>query len=164
MNICYKRASLEDIDNLLELFKEEYEIHMVSNPDIFKNITEDDYRSLLKELLEDKNNYVFKIIYDKKLVGYLTYDISEYKNHKTIRDSKVLNLRELIIDKNFRHRGIGTDALKHLIEYAKENKFNRIELGVWSFNKDAKKLYTKLGFKEKISLVKYDLRYESYDN
>jgi RimJ/RimL family protein N-acetyltransferase len=54
----------------------------------------------------------------------------------------------IIGEKIARGRGIGYLAMKYLEEQIKLQRLKRIELGVFEFNKNAIKLYKKLGYKE----------------
>lgn len=64
-----------------------------------------------------------------------------------LRDKKC-KLGVLIGDKNYWNKGYGSDAIKILLDYGfKKLKLNRIELGVYSYNQRAIKVYNRLGFK-----------------
>ena len=47
-----------------------------------------------------------------------------------------------------RGKGIGYVAIKYFEEQIKKEGLKRIELGVFEFNKQAQKLYQKMGYKE----------------
>ncbi|MBU5437302.1 GNAT family N-acetyltransferase [Tissierella sp. MSJ-40] len=74
-------------------------------------------------------------------IGIISLINIDYKNRNA----------ECIIDigdKNYWGKGYGTEALKLLLDYAfLEMNLNRVSLRVFSFNKNAIKLYEKVGFK-----------------
>lgn len=60
---------------------------------------------------------------------------------------KTVQLRWFLVDAAFRHQGVGTRLLKHLIDYCKDNQFERIFLWTVSTMAEARPLYEKFGFR-----------------
>ena len=69
------------------------------------------------------------------------------ENFRFIRKENILYIDNIVVDENHQNKGYGEKLLDHIIEYAKEGKYNDIMLYVYSFNKNAIKLYEKKGFK-----------------
>jgi len=89
------------------------------------------------ELDFNENEEYYQIIYDNIIVGLVGIKIFEYS----------IYLYRFYIDEKYRNKGIGTNALKEIIKLAKkENK--DLSLDVFG-NNAAKKLYEKLGFKDR---------------
>lgn len=80
------------------------------------------------------------IIEQRDIIGEAVLtDITEQNGH----------FRIAIFDENNHHRGIGRQASKRLIDFAREQlKLETIELEVFPFNFAAIALYEKLGFEE----------------
>lgn len=102
--------------------------------------------SELKKYIEEKNrnpNCLFLGIFYKKNnkhIGNIKLEPIDVRNHRA-------TLGILIGDKNYWGKGIGTEAIKLLIDYA-FNKLNlkEINLGVISDNKRAIRVFKKIGF------------------
>ena len=52
----------------------------------------------------------------------------------------------IAVSEDYRGKGVGTALFKALIEYAKNNHYQRIRLDVIDTNPDARRLYERLGF------------------
>ena len=89
------------------------------------------------ELDFTENEEYYQIIYDSIVVGFIGIKIFEHS----------IYLYRFYIDEEYRNQGIGTSTLRKIIELAKkENK--DLSLDVFG-NNAAKKLYEKLGFKDR---------------
>jgi ribosomal protein S18 acetylase RimI-like enzyme len=58
-----------------------------------------------------------------------------------------INIRALAVSADNRGKGIGTKMLYSIIKYAKLKDFSKIKIEVTSANPNAKRLYTKIGFR-----------------
>jgi ribosomal protein S18 acetylase RimI-like enzyme len=58
----------------------------------------------------------------------------------------ILVIDDVHVEEGYRRKGVGTELMKYVIEIAKENKVDCIELLVNSYNLVAKGLYKKAGF------------------
>ena len=58
-------------------------------------------------------------------------------------------INDIVVDKNYRRKKIARKLYDLLLEKAKLEKVNSIELNVWAFNEDAIKFYESLGMKVK---------------
>jgi len=97
-----------------------------------------------KELTEGVSNpkrFLIVIGKDKRIIGYLIGSIliSEHQNYGYIDDIFIL--------KEFRKKGLGVKLINDFIKKIKKKKVKRIRLGVNIKNKNAIKVYKKLGFK-----------------
>ena len=52
---------------------------------------------------------------------------------------------DIVVDNNFRRKGIGKALYEYLLDIAKSDNVDSIELNVWAFNKSALKFYESLG-------------------
>lgn len=90
-----------------------------------------------KDLKFELNEEYYRIIFENIAVGFIGLKIYE----------KSIYVYRFFIEKKYRGKGIGTETLNKVIEKAKsENK--DISLDVFALN-EAKKLYEKLGFKDR---------------
>jgi len=101
--------------------------------------TVDEYRQLVK----DDDCLVLVAEADGKTVGHLTLSLyGDVDKARHVRDVSML-----IID-DYRGMGIGTQLLEAAIIWARSKRdIKKLVLGVFSNNKQAFKLYQKMGFK-----------------
>lgn len=64
-----------------------------------------------------------------------------------VKTKNILFIDDLIVDKNYRNKGLGQLLLLNIFNYAKEINCQTIELKAYIENKNAHKLYEKNGFK-----------------
>lgn len=79
------------------------------------------------------------------------YDIDLNPENET--EAGELYLDTLAVAPTAQGKGIGSSLLKHIIEYGKNNSFERIGLLVDFENPNAQKLYERVGFKAKETLT-----------
>ena len=96
-----------------------------------------EYRGRLPKGLNTPNNKFYNIVNEEKnKVGILWI----------LQGEDYFFVKELYIQKKFRHQGYGTETLYKLEKKAKKQSIKRINLGVFNHNKIAKSLYEKVGF------------------
>lgn len=138
MDIEIREATINDIDNgLLELFIEGYRYHQNGRPDIFQNLSIEELKVDLIKNFEILTTLI--LIENKIIVGYLSYKIKE-------KHTKKLEVDQLIIIKEFRHKGYGKILMDKAKDIAKETNCDRIELNCWIFNENALNMYEHIGY------------------
>ncbi|KRL01134.1 GNAT family N-acetyltransferase [Liquorilactobacillus capillatus] len=98
----------------------------------------------IKEMYEPATDVIELLIYPLKSelpVGFVSIYNIEWNNRSATLAIGIGYERD-------RHLGYGTDALKLIMQYAfNELNLDRLELEVIEYNKNAQKLYERLGFK-----------------
>lgn len=104
-------------------------VKMVDNSDTVYDLDQ------LKNMYEylDKNGDLFYIVYKNKLIGDCA-----------IFDDKML---AIVIDKEYRGKGIASKVLEFLISYARNKGYENLNAEIYEFNKVSKNLFAKHGFK-----------------
>lgn len=99
--------------------------------------------SLTKRL---EHCYTYLIYLEDQLVGQMNFQIDFKHLYKNEPSTAWIGMG---IGEIFgRNKGVGTKALVYLEKQIKSQGLNRIELGVFSFNKPALKLYKNNGYQE----------------
>ncbi len=101
-------------------------VNSYSKEDAIRNIGKEDF-------------YQFIINYNNIDVGFIEYDIEI----SDIDSKEIVYIKNMFINNDYRHVGIGTEVLNNL----KENTKSRIELECW-YDMPANELYKKLGMKQ----------------
>lgn len=57
-----------------------------------------------------------------------------------------LDIDEFCVDEAYRRRGLATEMIAFIRDYAKAEGFDRLELNMWEFNRDALDFYEAVGF------------------
>ena len=95
----------------------------------------------VKYLLNKKDHQIFVAEYNDKIIGFISferYDILYYPSG--------LNITGLVVEKNYRNKGIGKLLLKIAEKYAIENSLIFLRANSGSQRLDAHQFYRKNGF------------------
>ena len=93
------------------------------------------------EIYKKLNPHLFGIFCEEQIIGLAL--IKDFEEEPFAYD-----LQQFMIDKNFQGRGCGTEALKLILDYLKnEGRFESVEICVKKEDVPAIKLYEKVGFK-----------------
>ncbi len=94
------------------------------------------------ELLDDKT-HIFMTFLKDELVAYTK--IRE-ETHSDFSSSKAIEIARIYVLKKYHSKKIGATLMKYIFDYAKQNKFEIVWLGVWEFNPKAIAFYKRWGF------------------
>lgn len=123
------------------------------------NIISQDYREKYFEFMLDdcKGNQgkTFVAIDRNKVVGFVSGFVQEYDERDKLDYScpKKGIVAELIVDKNCRANGIGTELLKYIENYFKSIDCEFVQIDVFAYNEHAKKFYYKNGYEDRMVTV-----------
>lgn len=139
-----RKVEDKDYEDLVKLVYQVHELHYEHRPDIYV-----DGNPLPKEyfdnMLNDEN--ALNIVFEEngKIMGLL---MAEKKHNNAIPIAKeriTYFIDDIVVDNNFRRKGIGKALYEYLFDIAKSDNVDSIELNVWAFNKSALKFYESLG-------------------
>lgn len=139
-----RKVEDKDYEDLVKLVYQVHELHYEHRPDIYV-----DGNPLPKEyfdnMLNDEN--ALNIVFEEngKIMGLL---MAEKKHNNAIPIAKeriTYFIDDIVVDNNFRRKGIGKALYEYLLDIAKSDNVDSIELNVWAFNKSALKFYESLG-------------------
>ncbi|HOR46544.1 MAG TPA: GNAT family N-acetyltransferase [Caldisericia bacterium] len=108
-------------------------------------ITDEQLEDDFNEWLENPEIGFFVAKENGKLAGFVLAMIIEEPDD--LINVPYVSINELAVSKEFQGSGVGTTLMKRVEEWALENDINIVQLNVWEFNRKAKTLYEKLGFK-----------------
>lgn len=120
------------------------------------NIISNDYREKYFEFMQNdcKRNQgkVFIAIQENNILGMVTGFVQEYDERDRLDYScpKKGIVAELIVDKNNRANGVGSELLKHIEEYCKSIGCEFVQIDVFAYNENAKKFYYKNGYEDRM--------------
>lgn len=147
MTIKITRCTLEDVGLLQEIsigtFKETFSTQ--NTPENMKAYLERAFN--LKQLEDELSNIsseFFFIYYNEDIAGYLKVNTDEAQTERMGNDS--LEVERIYVWKKHHKQGLGKYLINKAIEIAKEQKKDKIWLGVWEKNERAITFYEKMGF------------------
>jgi ribosomal protein S18 acetylase RimI-like enzyme len=146
-NLIFRKAKLDDRDQLDALFREELEYHKRLLPDVFKIPDKLIDESWLKSTLDNDNSSLVVAEHTGTIVGAILYNIKVNPADSIYNERIFGYIEELIVKESFREKGIGKKLLDFAISDLKNRDVNEIELNVWENNKLGQEFFKKYGFK-----------------
>jgi ribosomal protein S18 acetylase RimI-like enzyme len=95
--------------------------------------------------LADTGSFCFFAESEGSPVAYLQFK-EDYSGFPFMKKWKALELKRIYVLKEFHGKGIAQKLMDHIIDHAKENRYEVIWLGVWEHNIKAQRFYEKYGF------------------
>ncbi|UEG48596.1 GNAT family N-acetyltransferase [Ferruginibacter lapsinanis] len=149
MTINIRRLTIEDAEALSAIGAKTFY-------DTFTGTcTEEDMQQFLEEYynidqvkreLSDPEDYYYFAEIDNVPVGYLRLK-EDYTSFETMKQWKALELKRLYVLQTHLGKGIAQVLMKFAINFAKQQNYEVVWLGVWEHNLRARKFYEKEGFK-----------------
>lgn len=138
-----RRMVETDYTGVRNLMQQVHHLHHVNRPDIFgegEALRETYFQKLLAE---EYMNYVY--VENEKIVGLLVMKHEITPAYEVMNAKDIFYISDLVVDENYRKRGIAHALYHQAVATAKESHASRVELTVWSFNKEAIAFYESLG-------------------
>ena len=148
MEIMIRRILLEDAAVLAKISRQTFY-------DTFTGTcTEQDMDQFLEDYfnlkqvqaeLSDINDFYYLAELEGKAIGYLRV-MEDYRNFPVMKQWRALELKRIYISKDFHGQGVAQQLMDFVLQYAADNKYEVVWLGVWEHNLRAQKFYAKYGF------------------
>jgi diamine N-acetyltransferase len=147
MNFKFRLATKTDVDSICILaektFRDTYsEFNTPENMEL--HVAKNFSTSQIEKELQASDCQYFIVESDVEIVAFAKLQ----KDHSTqgLEDKKVVEIERFYVDKNQQGQQLGRKLMQFCIDWANENNFETIWLGVWENNPNAIKFYQKMGF------------------
>jgi ribosomal protein S18 acetylase RimI-like enzyme len=144
-SIIIRKCTIPDFDYIYALLKQLWpnlELHV------------DTIRDIFNQKINSENDTFFCVESESKVIGFLAFSVQ----YNFSRQGKYGFIGEFIIDKGYRDKGIGTDLLNKVIEYAKDKGCSSIELTSSLYRTGAHEFFLKSGFEKRAFLFSKELK------
>ncbi|MBT2581263.1 GNAT family N-acetyltransferase [Planococcus sp. ISL-109] len=145
--VTIKQCTASDVQQLQDIsiltYKETFDEH--NSPENMAAYLDAAYNApkLAKELA-NPNSYFYFALVDGEVAGYLKLNTDAAQTEPV--DDKSLELERIYIQKRFQKNGVGKVLMAKAFEMAEELGKEKIWLGVWEHNDNARAFYEKKGF------------------
>lgn len=95
--------------------------------------------------LQDANDFYFIAFADEAAAGYIRMK-EEESDVPLIKKYKAIELKRIYVLKEYHSKKVGATLMKFALQFAAENKYEAVWLGVWEYNLRAQAFYKKWGF------------------
>ncbi|MTI46429.1 GNAT family N-acetyltransferase [Sporosalibacterium faouarense] len=147
MAIQIRGARIEDYHDLCTIYSELDELHRQEHTELFvKPNTIGRSRNYIEGLINDASKALFVAEYESKVIGLAECYIIESPDFPILKKRKWVQLDSIAVKRGFRNLGVGDLLLKEVTNWSNINGIKRVELKVYTFNKDAVEFYSNKGF------------------
>lgn len=143
-----RKVKENDYDSVKKLILQVHKLHVENRPDIYLD-SEPMPLEYFKEIISNDDLNMFVYEKDGKILGLLEMSIKNNKSNPIAQTRKTVFIEDIVVDVNNRKKGIGKKLYQFILETAKQENVDSVELNVWSFNETAIKFYESLGMTAK---------------
>ena len=140
-------AREEDLERVNELRRQVNDLHVAGKPEVFKPGFCDELRDYLYVIWKNPLQKIVVAETDGIISGFAVLNHITRPENPFMYVRDYLDIDEFGVDEAFRRRGIASEIIRFVRDYAKEQGFSRIELNMWEFNSGALAFYEAAGFK-----------------
>lgn len=112
MDFIIRKATPEDYDNLLPLFQQVHDIHVVDRPD---NPTPVEWDFYMKQMYDDQQ-HLFVASEGAHIIAIVVMKEEEVVESSFVNDRKILVVNSLCVHKEKRGAGVGKAMMEFVIE------------------------------------------------
>ena len=134
-------SNLEHCQRLVELINH-YKLDPMGGES--QSLSETQAIDLVNGLASHSSCFVLFVLYDGRIVGLATC----FMNFSTFCAKPYINIHDIIIEREYRGKGLGRTLLEKIISLAQEQNYCKVNLEVRDDNISAKQLYASLGFQD----------------
>ena len=151
MNTIMRNAKFSDFNDVNNLMLELHNLHVKNRNDIFKATDSPMKEEYFKDLLnnQDVKLFVIENLENSEILGYSNLKLMNTPNIDIVVKSKYIYIDDFCIKQAYKRKGIGKKLFNFILEYAKQQGVESVQLNVWSFNEDAIEFYNFMGMKER---------------
>ena len=151
MKFHIREAVRDDREKIKILQKQIADLHRKGRPDLFKEearyFDEDSFNWRINE----PTHFIFIAESERgEVIGYAFAWLRYIRDHSSYLDRNELYIDDVCVLEKYQRQGIGRMLFNNLKEKAMANGCLTMELGVFSFNKEAIAFYESLGMTERI--------------
>lgn len=151
MKFCIREAVSEDREKIRLLQKQIADIHREGRPDLFKEEVRYFDENSFNWRINEPSHFIFIAESENgEVIGYVFAWIRYIRDHSSYIDRNEFYIDDICVKSEYQRNGIGTKLMEACIEAGRQNGCYSMELGVFSFNKEAIALYESIGMKERI--------------
>ena len=134
----------KDYPEIDRLMKELHELHVKGRPDLYTELEHPYSREEFEKIVSDPE--IIAILAEEKSV-VIGLCIGTLRKKSGMVEMKTMYIEDLIVDRNFRGKGIASQLYEEMEERGRNTGAKRLDLMVWEFNNDAKRFYEKQGMR-----------------
>ena len=146
MELMIRPAALPDLPAVNELRRQVNDLHVVGKPEIFKPGFGAELEQYVYAIMEDGDKEIVVAEADGRICGFAVLHAVNRPENPYMFPRRFLDIDELCVSADCRRQGVGKALIDYACRCGREQGFDRLELNMWEFNRDALAFYEALGF------------------
>lgn len=143
-----------DFDAFHDLMMQVHRLHVDNRPDCYVEC--DPFsREYYLTMLQDEKILTAAAETEDRVVGLAVVRMRITPPGTPMQPRRVAYIDDLVVDEQYRGRGIGTQLLSHVRSLPEVQAADSVELMVWAFNTAAMRMYEKAGFTLRSAIMEY---------
>ena len=139
-------AKYDDLEQVNKLRKQVNDLHVAARPETFKPGFPEELQEYIYTIFEDPLQKIIIYESDGAIRAYAVLNHITRPENPFMMVRDYLDIDELCVDREYRRKGIATQLIDFIKDYARSEGFDRVELNMWEFNNDALDFYESVGF------------------
>lgn len=140
-------AKEAELDQVNVLRKQVNDIHVEGKPEVFRAGFGAKLRNFIYDIWADPEQKIVVADMDGMICGFAVLHHINRPENPFMKERDFLDIDEFCVDAGHRRKGVASEMISFIKNYAREKGFHRIELNMWEFNQDALAFYEASGFK-----------------
>ncbi|MCX5770211.1 MAG: GNAT family N-acetyltransferase, partial [Candidatus Hydrogenedentes bacterium] len=121
-------------------------LHVEHEPGYFRSFDEAEICAFVLNAIQDSGVTFLLAVDNGKVLGYAMIRVNERAGNAYVRPRKFLELEQLAVAPESRGQGVGAALVDESLAMAKSLNGLSVELSVWQFNENARRLFHRKGF------------------
>ena len=134
----------KDYPEIDRLMKELHELHVKGRPDLYTELEHLYSREEFEKIVSNPESIAILSEENGRVTGLC---IGTLRNKSGMVNMRTLYMEDLIVDRDFRGKGIASQLYGEMEERGRNAGAKRLDLMVWEFNSDARRFYEKQGMR-----------------
>lgn len=144
MNV--RDAIESDLESIAELLLVVHQMHVMAQPDTYRDISHAEAVDFLVTRLREPNVYLRVAEVESVVEGYCFAEIQESPSTPILQPSEFIYVNELVVHPGSHRKGIGRSLVLDIKKLARQKGITQIKLDVGQFNPEARAFFKTLGF------------------
>ena len=139
-------AKETELDRVNEIRKQVNDVHVAGKPEVFKPGFSKELQDFIKVIWDDPEQEIVVAVEDDEICGFAILHHINKPENPFMWERDFLDIDEFCVDEKHRRKGVATQLISYIKEYAKDKGYHRLELNMWEFNESALEFYESVGF------------------
>ena len=139
-----RKATINDIEQTAEIFRQLHELHVKAKPDSFRTVPTDFFRGRLEWYVTEENAEVL-VADEDGITAFAAVKLLDVTAEEKF-PRRLCYVDCFAVEEKHQRQGEGRRLMEYIREFAGENGCTSVQLGVSAFNEAAQEFYRAMGF------------------